>query len=173
MQNSAQQWTALKNLVRNGDVTSEGINPGAPTLPAPVPTVAFGVEKRFRALVRQIKASANYNASIGEALGIEAAHRTAPDMSSLHPEISAFISGNHVTLKWGWGGYGVWLDMCELHVDRGDGQGYRLLAYDTTPCFTDTAPFPDAPARWKYKAVYRVGDGRVGQWSREISITVG
>jgi hypothetical protein len=27
--------------------------------------------------------------------------------------------------------------------------------------------------KWKYRAIFRVGDHQVGQWSNEISITVG
>ena len=28
-------------------------------------------------------------------------------------------------------------------------------------------------AKWKYRAIYRVADARVGVWSDEVSITVG
>ena len=61
--------------------------------------------------------------------------------------------------------------MIELQVDRGT--GYVLLANDTTPNYTDTTPLPATPTKWKYKAIYRVGDQRVGLWSNEVSITVG
>jgi hypothetical protein len=27
--------------------------------------------------------------------------------------------------------------------------------------------------KWTYQAIYRVGDGRVGQWSKPVSVTVG
>jgi hypothetical protein len=37
--------------------------------------------------------------------------------------------------------------------------------------YTNATPFP-AAAVWKYKAIYRVGDARIGQWSDEASITV-
>jgi len=32
---------------------------------------------------------------------------------------------------------------------------------------------PATPAKWKYRAIYRVGDARVGLWSAEASIAVG
>ncbi len=48
-----------------------------------------------------------------------------------------------------------------------------MLAIDTTPGYTDTQPFPSAPAKWTYQAIYRVGDSRVGQWSNPVSIAVG
>ncbi len=50
---------------------------------------------------------------------------------------------------------------------------FVLLAIDTTPGYTDTQPFPSAPAKWTYQAIYRVADNRVGQWSNEVSIAVG
>ena len=42
------------------------------------------------------------------------------------------------------------------------------------PDHTDTQPLPAAgqSALWKYKAIYRQGDDRVGQWSDVVSIPV-
>lgn len=47
------------------------------------------------------------------------------------------------------------------------------LACDTTPNYEDTAPYPATPTKWTYKAIYRVGDHQVGQWSGEVSVIVG
>ena len=58
-------------------------------------------------------------------------------------------------------------------MDRSGSKGFVLLAFDSTPNYTDTEPFPATPAKWTYRAVYRVGDSRVGQWSNPISVTVG
>jgi hypothetical protein len=63
--------------------------------------------------------------------------------------------------------------MIELQVDRADGKGYVLLAYDTTPGYTDTTPFPATPAKWTYRGIYRVNDKQVGLWSKPVSVTVG
>ena len=60
-----------------------------------------------------------------------------------------------------WGGFANFLDQRELEVDRG--QGFVLLAIDTTPGYTDSHPFPAAPVKWTYRAIHRVGDSRVGQ----------
>jgi hypothetical protein len=76
-------------------------------------------------------------------------------------------------VKWGWGGYAACLDMCEIWVDRGDGKGFILLTYDTTPGYNDTQPFPATPPKWTYKAIYRVDDAQVGLWSNPVTITVG
>ena len=36
----------------------------------------------------------------------------------------------------------------------------------------DTTPFPAAPAKWTYRAIYHVDDAQVGQWSAPVSVTV-
>ena len=40
------------------------------------------------------------------------------------------------------------------------------------PDYTDTAPLPAAgeSALWRYRAIYRLGDERIGQWSN-IAVT--
>ena len=58
-------------------------------------------------------------------------------------------------------------------VDRGDGKGFGFLAVDTVPDYVDTAPIPPAAATWKYKAIYRLHDEQVGQWSAVVSLAVG
>jgi hypothetical protein len=63
--------------------------------------------------------------------------------------------------------------ICEIQVDRADGKGFVALAFDTTPGYVDSQPFPATPVKWTYQAIYRVGDARVGQWSKPVSITVG
>lgn len=171
MQDTAQQWTSWKNDVRIGHKTLASGEPVVPALLPAVTAVDAGVENRFRALVKLVKASPGYNSSIGEALGIEGAEQTGPDLASLKPTIQVRINGAHVDVLWGWDGHGKYLDLAELQVDRGN--GWEMLAFDTTPNYTDTNPFPSSPVKWKYRLIYRVGDQRVGQWSDETTITVG
>jgi len=52
-------------------------------------------------------------------------------------------------------------------------KGFVMLTFDTTPNYTDTTPFPATPTKWTYRAIYRVGDSRVGQWSKPVTVTVG
>jgi hypothetical protein len=173
IQNASRQWTGWKDLARYGGNTPPTGAPVLPTFPTLVAVVAPGVEVRFRALIKQIKASADYNTSIGQALGIEGSQQAGPDFSAFAPVIDLSISGDQVSVNWGWQGYSAFLDQCELQVDRADSKGFVLLAIDTTPGYTDTTPFPAAPAKWTYQAIYRVGDNRVGQWSNPVSIAVG
>ena len=38
--------------------------------------------------------------------------------------------------------------------------------------YTDTQPFPAAPVKWTYRAIYRVSDAQVGVWSQTVNVTV-
>ena len=173
MTNGALQWTGWKNLERAGGTAPASGAPVAPVFSMVVPAVAPGIEVRFRVLVQLIKANPNYNETIGLALGIEGAQQTGPNLSTVQPVFIVKISGGRVEISWGWGGNAAFLDVCEIQVDRGDGKGYGLLTYDTTPGYVDTQPFPATPTKWTYKAIYHVGDAQVGQWSNPVSITVG
>jgi hypothetical protein len=173
LQNGAQQWTSWKDLARDGGASLMEGAPATLILPLTVAAVVPGIEARFRALVKQIKAHPNYNQSIGEALGVEGAQQAGPDLATIQPQIAVKISGNHVAIDWGWQGYVAYLDMCEIQVDRADGNGFVFLTHDTTPGYNDPTPFPSMPVKWTYRAIYRVGDGQVGRWSNVVTITVG
>jgi hypothetical protein len=173
MRNGSTQWTLWKDLVRDGGDPPPSGAALAPVFPTAVPPVAPGVEPRFRALAKQIKGSPAYNAAIGAALGIEGSEQTGPNFSILQPTLTVSINGTQVLVGWDWSGYREFLDLCEIQVDRGAGAGFVALAFDTTPGYTDTQPFPAAPVKWTYRAIYRVGDSRVGQWSNPVSVTVG
>jgi len=61
--------------------------------------------------------------------------------------------------------------MIEIQVNRG--AGWQLLTFDTTPGYIDTEPIPATPTKWEYRAIYRVNDQRIGQWSAVVSVIVG
>jgi hypothetical protein len=91
------------------------------------------------------------------------------DVASLKPLITASLAAGGVTIGWAKQG----LDGLEILVDRGDGKGFVFLAIDSIPDYTDTqTPPAGQSALWKYKAIYRQGDDRVGQWSDVVSIAV-
>ena len=173
VQNSAQQWTAWKNLLRGGGTAPAAGAPLATVFPATVAAVALGIEVRVRALCQQIKLHPNYNEGIGEALGIEGAVHVPPPGALLQPVIEVQITGGHAFIKWGFQGNRSAIDLCEIQVDRGDGHGFVLLVMDTTPNYTDTTPFPATPVKWTYRAIYRKADAQVGQWSNPVSVNVG
>jgi hypothetical protein len=167
--NSADQWNSWKRLIREGGTPPPEGLPAATVLPTTVPVVDPGVEARFRALIAKIKKHPSYNEAIGQALGIEGAEVSGPDFSTFAPKLKLEQTGAGVLVRWGWQGKSAFLDMCEIEVDRGD--GFKLLAFDTTPNYLDTT-VPTTAAKWTYRAIYRVGDARVGQWSAPVSIAV-
>ena len=167
--------TNAVNLAQTGDGTALMELPvfTPPALPGTVTATNTGALNRIFNLVQQIKDNKNCTDAIALDLGIIGSAHPAPDYTTLQPIIDAVIVGNQVNVKWGWNGYSAYLDMCELQVDRGDGKGFVPLAFDTTPGYTDTQTFPAAPAKWTYRAIYRVGDGQVGLWSAPVSVVVG
>ena len=172
IQNDAQEATAFKKALASGT--------GALTAyPAPIifanppPAAAPGVLTRLFNQVARLKLSPACTDAIQQSLGIVGAVQAGPDLTSIQPLLTALFSGGSVKIGWGWGGNSASLDMLELQVDRGDGKGFVLLAYDTTPNYEDTTPPPAALTKWTYKAIYRVGDAQVGVWSNAVSVTVG
>jgi hypothetical protein len=171
-QAGSQQWTRWKNLIRDGGNPPSTGAPVFPTFPEAVPAVAPGIEDRFRALVREVKGNTKYNEAMGKALGIEGPEATPPDLNTVQPVLKATVTGTHVHVDWGWQGHSAYLGVCELQVDRGDGKGFTLLAYDTTPGYDDTQPFPVAATQWTYRAIYCVDDTPTGHWSAPVSVMV-
>jgi hypothetical protein len=172
IQNDAQEATAFKKALASG--TGPLVDyPAPPVFTDPPPAAAPGVLTRLFNQVARIKLSPAYTDAIGQSLNIVGAQQTGPDLTTVQPVLTATLSGGSVQIGWGWGGNSASLDMLELQVDRGDGSGYALLAFDTTPNYTDSAPFPDTLTKWTYKAIYHVADAQVGQWSAEVSVTVG
>lgn len=173
MQQAGQGWTAWKNFERDGG-TGNALNPVVPVLPAGFPpAVPSGIVPRIPALLQKIKAHKNYTEAIGQTLGIEGSEGSGIDFATLKPVLKLRLNGSQVEIPWGWQGYSTDLDSIEIQVDRGDGKGFGMLTIDTTVGYTDTAPFPATVTQWTYRAIYRLGDDRVGQWSDEISINVG
>lgn len=173
VRNFSPACTDAVTLAQSGSGSTPLVLPvfTAPALPAGVIMVNPGALDRIFALVQDIKDAPGYTEAMGTDLGIVGSQQTAPDMSLIQPVLDAIINGGQVEITWGWGGNGAFLDMCEIQVDRGS--GWTALTFDTTPNYTDTQPFPSTPTRWKYRAIYRVGDHQTGQWSAEKSVTVG
>ena len=173
LQQAAQGWTAWKNFIADGG-TGSPLNPVVPTLPAGFPVAPPpGIIPRFRALVGRVKSHKNYLEATGKILGIEGAVSTGPDYATLKPVLTLRLNGGMLEIPWGWQGHYKDLDAIEILVDRSDSKGFVPLTIDTTAGYTDSTPHPATPTKWTYKAIYRKGDNRVGQWSDEVSVNVG
>jgi hypothetical protein len=85
------------------------------------------------------------------------------------PVLKLEQTGAGVMVRRNWRGQNAFLDLLQIEVHRGS--GFHLLAYDSTPDYLETPPITVA-AKWTYRAIARVGDARVGQWSGPVSINV-
>jgi hypothetical protein len=68
-----------------------------------------------------------------------------------------------VQVRWCWGTAAGIAKV--LYIEVGRGTGTQLLAVDTNPNYTDTASLPDAPTKWKYRAIWMRDGEMIGQWS--------
>ncbi len=161
--------TDFKNAIRNGLSAGSTLQPlTQPMMMLPTP-VEPGVFARAKAIVNRIKANRNYSEADGSDLGIIGAEVTT-DINAVKPVISLrLIGGGHPEIVWTRQGMGA----LEIQKMGSDGKWY-LLAIDTVPNYTDTEPLPSAgqSAVWQYRAIYRLKDERVGQWSDVVAITV-
>lgn len=165
----SQHRTNHKNLVRDGG--ADNIEPPPPlALPPAPPPVPAGVIPRFKAVAQRIKKHPKYTPAIGKDLGIVGSEKVV-DPGTWKPILGSGLQAGHPAIAWTKGD----ADALEIHVDRGDGQGFRFLAIDIKPDYLDNAPLPPpgTGAAWKYKAVYLLDDQQVGQWSDVLTVTVG
>ena len=116
----------------------------------------------------RVKEHPCFTDALAQDLGIVGAEQTFGP-SSMKPVLKLSLQADHPNVGW----KRLGMDSIEIWVDRGDGKGFVLLTFDTTPNYTDTTPFPSTPTKWTDRAIYRVGDSRVGQWSKPVSVTVG
>jgi hypothetical protein len=61
-------------------------------------------------------------------------------LNIIKPKLFLSVQGNRVEVDWGWGGFSTRSDLCELQVNRGDGKGFVLLTFDSTPGYIDLTP---------------------------------
>jgi hypothetical protein len=166
----SQAWTSFKNLLRDGGPGSASW-PVLSMLPEPIPAaVDPGIIPRLSALAARIKTHKNYTPAIGQDLWLIGASQII-DPSTWKPALSIYSQAGHPVIVWPKGKASA----LEIWVDRGDGNQFVLFTINTEPNTTDTSPLPapGAGAIWKYKAIYRLHDEPVGQWSDVISIAVG
>ena len=154
---------------------SQGANTNlvVPTLPAapvsPFPPSA-GIFRRASSWANIIKKSLAYLESDGLDLGLEGSELSASLRSVLKPTIALrLIEGGRPEIVWQKGQ----ADGIEIYVDRGSGT-FEFLNIDLKPNYIDIAPLPATGVAqvWKYRAIYRLDDHSVGQWSDTVEISV-
>jgi len=167
--NFSKDWNAYKAAARQGNASGvSGAVPVPPTVGTPPPVVAPDIFGRTSQFVVRLKKHRNCTEAIGEDLDIIGAEQVI-DLNAMKPVLKLGLQAGHPNVGW----KKQEMDGLEIHVDRGTGT-FALLAFDTEPDYLDTAPLPAAGASavWKYKAIYRLHDQPVGQWSDVASISV-
>jgi hypothetical protein len=169
LKNAAEGASALKNAVIGGPVTG-GLSAHPLTRPSPPDGPLFEDATGFLGeLIAYLKGLPGYNDAIGQTLDILPKKAAPVDLDSLQPDLSYKLTNGQPYLDWSKAG----TDALEIEVDRGAGQ-FALLTIDTSPGYLDAAPLPTAgtAARWRYRAIYRIKDQRVGQWSAVVDVAV-
>ena len=167
----ARLRAALRQLADGVDAGVE--NPTAPTIPtfdtAPT-TVTTGIFPYAMSIVKRIKNHKDYAVSDGQDMGIEGEEITEESVNDSKPSLKlVLVNGGHPEVQW----VKKNMDAIAIYVSRNNST-WELLAIDTVPNYTDTFSLPASgqAAIWKYKAIYRLNDSNVGQWSDEVSVSV-
>jgi hypothetical protein len=163
-----KQWTNLKDLLCNGSDEGLAYPPPYPNDTPPPPMVPPGIIRRLLALVARIKAAHNYTETIGIDLGIASTERVV-DLSAAQPTLSIQVEAGHPVLAWTKGSS----DSLEIWVERTPQSGFAMLEIRTGTRYVDSAPLPALPAQWRYKAIYRMHNEHLGEWSAVATVLVG
>jgi hypothetical protein len=163
---TTRDWTAYKTALRSGTVLSA--MPTTPALGVPPTAVPAGIFNRVSAMAARIKKHPAYTEAIGHDPGIIGAEQSV-DVTTMKPVLELTLQAGHPNVGWVKSG----MDSLEIWVDRGTG-AFAFLTIDTVPDYLDTSGLPAAgvSAVWKYKAIYRLNDEPVGQWSDVATIGV-
>ena len=162
-----EERVEYKNMLRSGNIgSSMGTFPTMPAIAAPPAAVPAGIFPRIAQTVQRIKNHPDYTDALGHDLGIIGAEQTI-DTSTMKPVLKLVFKGGDWEVQWKKEN----ADAVRIESDN-DGTGFKFLAIDTVPDYTDTTPITAAGAR-KYRAMYIINDELVGQWSDVVSITVG
>jgi hypothetical protein len=160
---------AFKNAVRDGSKNGKPTVPSVPNLTPPAGEPFEDVFGFAGTLITRAKIHKNYTDAIGKALNIIPAQSPGVDLTTIQPALDVEFQTGHPRILWTMRG----MDALEIEADRGDGH-FTLLTIDTTPNHVDTTPLPPpgTVVLWKYRAIYRVRDERVGQWSQVLEVSV-
>lgn len=160
-----QRLVGFKKLLRDGPALKELSMLSIPAEPTPPAKLVGGIFPRIARLVQLIKHSTNYTEFLGKELGIIGSEMMI-DEKRMKPNLKLSIKGGrNVEIQWTKGNADA------LHIETDKGNGWRFMAVDTVPPYTDPTPIT-TPATWTYRAIYLVDDERVGLWSDMVSIAV-
>ena len=159
-----------KNILRNGPLGTP--NNAWPTLDSivfpPNTPPAPGIEPRVRALIRRLKAHANFTTAIGDDLDINTPAPTPPEIIKPTVRVEALpnccTQGTYIKGEF---------DGALVQSKRGAGD-WETLGVKMRASFTDERPPLNAgqPEIRQYRLRYMDGDTPVGEWSDVVSATL-
>lgn len=164
-----KNWTTYKNILKRGEANvTINAEPVMPTLEVPPTRAAPGVLIRFTTMVNRIKAHQAYTTAIGQNLGIEKATTKKANPDVAQPTLKALLRGGKVNLVWKKGNF------TGIFIEKDIGAGFVTLDKDFSPDFVDNSAMPaqGESAIWRYRAIYLLGDDKVGLMSDIVTITV-
>ena len=121
------------------------------------------------ALIVRIKKHKNYTEAVGKALHIIPPQTPATDPALLQPELTFDYNIGHPVLYWYYHG----TDALVIEANYGAGT-FNLVAIQLSTRCEDGEPLPllSTVALWKYRAIYRIRDDQVGQWSKVLQVSL-
>jgi hypothetical protein len=160
---------ALKNAIRDGSPTGKAVIPSLPILTPPPGEPFLDVFGYLDNVITRIRIHKNYTEAIGKALYIIPVQSLPVDPSAMQPVLDVDFKGGHPRVLWSMRG----MDALEFEADHGDGH-FALHTIDMTPNHIDTTPLPPAGTvvLWRYRAIYRLRDEQVGNWSQVLEVSV-
>ena len=169
MKAGGESSVAFKNAVRDGSPTGKAVIPSPPVLTLPPGEPFLDVFGCLANLITRIRIHKNYTDALGKALSITPTQSAAVDLSTMQPALDVDFQSGHPRILWTMRG----MDALEVEADHGDGH-FALFTIDTTANHIDTTPLPPpgSVVLWKYRAIYRVRDERVGNWSSVLEVSV-
>lgn len=164
-----QNWFNFKRIARKGEGSvTENTVPNPPTFDAMPGGVSPDIQGRFASMAKRIKAHQNYTTAIGENLGIEGAEQQRMAIENAQPILKAMMSGGKVILEW------KKYDYEGIVIEKDTGEGFKVLDKSIHPNYTDNSALPPQgqSALWRYRAMYFLREGNVGDWSDIVTIPV-
>lgn len=166
---SLRAATAYLEVLQHGGAAATLPFPSLPAWPASPPLpVPPGILPRLQDLIARIQAAPHYTAEIGRELHL-AGNAPPQGCDDWQPVIEIRLDDGHPTLCWSKDK----AEALEIWVEREAGSGFSFFAISTIPQLTDPSPRPVTGAQWRYKAIYRLDNKPVGQWSEVHSVAVG
>jgi len=160
-----RSWNAYKNILfyaREFTTAAAVPPPPALALETVLVTSRIGMVGMIDYQVRELRKHASFNQTIAELLGIIPRRPGAPEMNALDPNLRLAFTGGQVEamVRAPKGIPGSWL--VEILCDRGDGNGFQIVATTAYAKFTDPHPLPaQGVATWTYSAQFIRRDGGI------------